>query len=130
MPIQKAGEGEYTISMGGVTVLFGVKGDVFYCTTDAVVKSALDGADIESLASMSKIFKGQSGSFYVDFEGVTALTAQLAAWRERTADCTVDTVYFGSGALRARHVRRHGSLWYDEGRDCRNQYDGQGAEFL
>ena len=37
----------------------------------------LDGADIESLASMSKIFKGQSGSFYVDFEGVTALTAQL-----------------------------------------------------
>ena len=77
MPIQKAGEGEYTISMGGVTVLFGVKGDVFYCTTDAVVKSALDGADIESLASMSKIFKGQSGSFYVDFEGVTALTAQF-----------------------------------------------------
>ena len=77
MPIQKAGEGEYTISMGGVTVLFGVKGDVLYCTTDAVVKSALDGADIESLASMSKIFKGQSGSFYVDFEGVTALTAQL-----------------------------------------------------
>jgi len=35
MPIQKAGEGEYTISMGGVTVLFGVKGDVLYCTTDA-----------------------------------------------------------------------------------------------
>ena len=57
MPIQKAGEGEYTISMGGVTVMFGVKGDVLYCTTDAVVKSALDGADIESLASMSKIFK-------------------------------------------------------------------------
>lgn len=77
MPIQKAGEGEYTISMGGVTVMFGVKGDVLYCTTDAVVKSALDGADIESLASMSKIFKGQSGSFYVDFEGVNALTAQL-----------------------------------------------------
>ena len=41
------------------------------------MKSALDGADIESLASMSKIFKGQSGSFYVDFEGVNALTAQL-----------------------------------------------------
>ena len=75
--IRKAGEGEYTISMGGVTVMFGVKGDVLYCTTDAVVKSALDGADIESLASMSKIFKGQSGSFYVDFEGVNALTAQL-----------------------------------------------------
>ena len=28
---------------------------------------------------------------------VSALTAQLAAWRERTADCTVDTVYFGGG---------------------------------
>ena len=28
---------------------------------------------------------------------VSALTAQLAAWRERTAACTVDTVYFGGG---------------------------------
>ena len=28
---------------------------------------------------------------------VSALTAQLAAWRERTADCIVDTVYFGGG---------------------------------
>ena len=28
---------------------------------------------------------------------VSALTAQLAAWRERAADCTVDTVYFGGG---------------------------------
>ena len=31
---------------------------------------------------------------------VSALTAQLAAWRERTADCTVDTVYFGGGTRR------------------------------
>ena len=69
MPIQKAGEGEYTISMDGVTVMFGVKGDVLYCTTDAVVKSALDGADIESLASMSKIFKGQSGKLLRRFRG-------------------------------------------------------------
>ena len=22
------------------------------------------------------------------------------------------------------------AYWYDEGRDCRSQYDGQGAEFL
>ena len=28
---------------------------------------------------------------------VSALTAQLATWREHTADCTVDTVYFGGG---------------------------------
>ena len=28
---------------------------------------------------------------------VSALTAQLAAWRERTTDCTIDTVYFGGG---------------------------------
>lgn len=28
---------------------------------------------------------------------VSALTVQLAAWRERAADCTVDTVYFGGG---------------------------------
>ncbi len=28
---------------------------------------------------------------------VSALTAQLAAWRERAADYTVDTVYFGGG---------------------------------
>ena len=77
MPVQQTAEGEYIFSMGDITVLFGVKNKVLYCTTDAAVKSALDGADIESLASMSKIFKGQSGSFYVDFEGVTALTAQL-----------------------------------------------------
>ena len=28
---------------------------------------------------------------------VSALTAQLTAWRERAADCTADTVYFGGG---------------------------------
>lgn len=77
MPVQQTADGGYSMEMGGVTVLFGVKGDVLYCTTDAVVKSALDGAQIESLASMEKIFKGQSGTFYIDFEGVSALTAQL-----------------------------------------------------
>ena len=77
MPVQQTAEGEYTMNLGGVTVLFGVKGDVLYCTTDAVVKSALDGAEIESLASMVKIFKGQSGTFFVDFEGVNTIVAQL-----------------------------------------------------
>lgn len=77
MPVQQTAEGEYTMDMGGVSVMFGVKGDVLYCSTDAVVKSALDGAQIESLASMSKIFKGQSGTFFVDFKSVNMLVAQL-----------------------------------------------------
>ena len=37
MPVRQTAEGEYTLNMGGVTILFGVKGDVLYCTTDAVV---------------------------------------------------------------------------------------------
>lgn len=36
----------------------------------------------------------------------------------------------GSGALRARHVRRHGSLWYDEGRHDDRKHGGQGAELV
>ena len=77
MPIQQTGQGEYTFSMGGITVLFGVKGDVLYCTTDAVVKSALDGAEIESLTSMDKIFEAKSGTFHLDFEGLNTMIAQL-----------------------------------------------------
>lgn len=77
MPVQRTGDGEYMLNMGGVTVLFGVKGDVLYCTTDAVVKSALDGAEIESLASMDKLFKDQSGTFYLNYQGLTAMIAML-----------------------------------------------------
>ena len=77
MPAQQTAEGEYTLNMGGVTILFGVKGDVLYCTTDAVVKMALDGGEIASMESMDKIFKGQSSTFYLDFEGLNAMIAQL-----------------------------------------------------
>ncbi len=61
----------------GVDDLAGVKGDVLYCTTDAVVKMALDGGEIASMESMDKIFKGQSSTFYLDFEGLNAMIAQL-----------------------------------------------------
>ena len=50
---------------------------MLYCTTDAVVKMALDGGEIASMESMDKIFKGQSSTFYLDFEGLNAMIAQL-----------------------------------------------------
>lgn len=78
MPVQQTAEGEYMFSMGDITVLFGVKNKVLYCTTDAAVKSALDGTKIESLASLDGIVKGKSGSFYLDFKGVNTLVAQMA----------------------------------------------------
>lgn len=77
MPIKQQAQGEYSIKLGGVTIQFGVKGDVLYCTTDAVVKTALDGAQIESLAGMSRIFKDQSGTFYLNSQGLTAMIAML-----------------------------------------------------
>ena len=78
MPVQQTAEGEYMFSMGDITVLFGVKNKVLYCTTDAAVKSALDGTKIESLTSLDGIVKGKSGSFYLDFKGVNTLVAQMA----------------------------------------------------
>lgn len=77
MPVQQTAEGEYTMNVGGVTIQFGVKGDVLYCTTDAVVKMALDGGEIASMESMAKIFKGQSSTFFLDFEGLNAMIAQM-----------------------------------------------------
>ena len=59
-------------------MLFGVKNKVLYCTTDTAVKSALDGAKIESLMSLDGIVKGQSCTFWVDFKGLSALVSQLA----------------------------------------------------
>ena len=79
MPVQQTGEGAYSIGMGGVTVSFGVEDKVLYVTTDAIVKSALDGAEIESLASRAQIFKGQSGTFYLDFGGLNTLIARMTA---------------------------------------------------
>ena len=77
MPIQQTAEGEYMFSMGGISVLFGVKNKVLYCTTDVAVKSALDGTKIESLTSLDRIVKGKSGTFWLDFKGLSALVAQL-----------------------------------------------------
>lgn len=121
MPVRQTAEGEYTLNMGGVTILFGVKGDVLYCTTDAVVKMALDGGEIASMESMDKIFKGQSSTFYLDFE---------AERDDRPTARRQCHSAGGSGALRARHVRRHGSLWYDEGRHDDRKHGGQGAELV
>lgn len=78
MPIQQTAEGEYVFNSGDVSVLFGVKNEVLYCTTDTAVKSALDGAKIESLTSLDGIVKGQSCTFWVDFKGLSALVSQLA----------------------------------------------------
>lgn len=67
-------------ALKGMTMVGSVnfeKGDVLYCTTDAVVKMALDGGEIASMESMDKIFKGQSSTFYLDFEGLNAMIAQL-----------------------------------------------------
>lgn len=69
MPVQQTAEGEYVFNSGDVSVLFGVKNKVLYCTTDTAVKSALDGAKIESLMSLDGIVKGQSCTFWVDFKG-------------------------------------------------------------
>ncbi len=78
MPVQQTAEGEYVFNSGDVSVLFGVKNKVLYCTTDTAVKSALDGAKIESLMSLDGIVKGQSCTFWVDFKGLSALVSQLA----------------------------------------------------
>ncbi|MFR9250681.1 MAG: DUF4836 family protein [Alistipes shahii] len=40
MPVQQTAEGEYVFNSGDVSVLFGVKNKVLYCTTDTAVKSS------------------------------------------------------------------------------------------
>ena len=70
MPVQQTAEGEYTLNMGGVTILFGVKGDVLYCTTDAVVKiGARRRRTSRRWSRWSKIFKGQSSTLLPRFRG-------------------------------------------------------------
>ena len=78
MSVRQTAENEYVFTSGEVSVLFGVKNKVLYCTTDAAVKSALDGAKIESLTSLDGIVKGQSCTFWLDFKGLSALVARLA----------------------------------------------------
>lgn len=77
MPVQQTGDGEYTLNLGGVQILFGTKGNVLYFTSDAVVKSALDGAGIESLESLKEIVKDQSGTFFLDFESMEAMIVRM-----------------------------------------------------
>lgn len=84
MPLQTLGEGEYLFNMGGVSAFFGVKDDLLYITTDAAVKSALDGTKFESLASMGKIVDGKTGTFYLDFKGLNNLLAQVFAYQAET----------------------------------------------
>lgn len=121
MPVRQTAEGEYTLNMGGVTILFGVKGDVLYCTTDAVVKMALDGGEIASMESMDKIQRSVL-DLLPRFRGAERDDRPTARRQCHSAG--------GSGALRARHVRRHGSLWYDEGRHDDRKHGGQGAELV
>ncbi len=78
MPIQQTNDGGYVIDLGGVQVLFGVVGNVLYVTTDGAMKLLLEGAEIESLASLTQIFKGKSGTFYLDFKGLNDLVARMA----------------------------------------------------
>lgn len=78
MPVQQTAEGEYTLNLGGVQILFGTKGKVLYFTSDAVVKSALDGAEIGSLESIKKIVAKKSGTVYLDFENLSAMIARVA----------------------------------------------------
>lgn len=78
MPVQQTAEGEYTLNLGGVRIMFGTKGKVLYFTSDAVVKSALDGAEIGSLESLREIVRNQSGTFYLDFENLNEMIARMA----------------------------------------------------
>ena len=77
MPVQKISDGAYVLNMGPVAVQFGVKDKVLYVTTDAAVKAAIDGSKLESLTSMSKIFKNQSGTLYLDFKALNTLIFRL-----------------------------------------------------
>ena len=83
LPVVKSGSG-YSLSTGGVTLFFGVKEKVLYLTSDAVVKAALDGDKIESLAARESLFLGNISSAYLDctrlstlLEGYAAPSAQL-----------------------------------------------------
>lgn len=78
MPVQKSAEGAYTLEAGGASIQFGVKEGVFYLTTDAAVKAALDGASFDSLESQEKIFNKQNATFYLDFQGLQTLLSTYA----------------------------------------------------
>lgn len=78
MPVVKSGEGAYSISMAGVTVFFGVKDKVLYATTDAEVKSALDGAKIDALTGQESLFKGHVAAMCFDFAELNTLLEAYA----------------------------------------------------
>lgn len=77
IPIEQTGEGAYRIETGGMTVYFGVKEKVLYLTTDASVRSALNGTKIESLKSLEKIFRDKTATLYLDVEGLRSMSGLL-----------------------------------------------------
>lgn len=77
MPLVKTGEGAYTVSLGTLSAFFGVKDGVLYFTTDAAVKTALDGTKIDAMAGCDEVFAGQWSSFCFDFKGLNALLGTL-----------------------------------------------------
>lgn len=79
MPVVKSGEGAYSISMAGVTVFFGVKDKVLYATSDAEVKTALDGVKIDALTGQESLFKGHVAAMYFDFVQLNTLLGNYAA---------------------------------------------------
>lgn len=60
------GENQYSVSVMGMTINFGLKGNMFYATNDAATTAALAGQNIASLdGRYADVFRGY-GSFVVD----------------------------------------------------------------
>ena len=106
MPLVKTGEGAYTVSLGTLSAFFGVKDGVLYFTTDAAVKTALDGTKIDAMAGCNEVFAGQWSSFCFDFKGLNALL----------------------GNDPAGHVRPDGGMGCEGRRQGRGRDGGQGAQ--
>lgn len=73
MPVQKTGEGAYTLNLGDVTVWFGVKDNVLYVTNSTASKWAVDGSPVELNKTVAELFDGQTAGFYLRFGAVNDL---------------------------------------------------------
>lgn len=73
MPVQASGEGAYTLSLGDVTVWFGVKDNVLYVTNSTASKGAVDGSPLELNKTVAELFDGQTAGFYLRFGAVNDL---------------------------------------------------------
>lgn len=78
MPVVKSSEGAYSFSMKGITLFFGMKDKVLYATSDAEVKSALDGAKIDALTGQESLFKGHVTAMCFDFVQLNTLLETYA----------------------------------------------------